>query len=101
MPAFGYGVSPAVKVEAADVCFLRTVPDSPYALGIVMHGAQWEFTLYVAPLDSVGKPGTPWRKVCDVEDAVRAVEVRGDDIYLLTHKGRAALQDHSHQSFPS
>ena len=55
-------------------------------MGVIKHGTQNEVTLYVAPLVSVGKPKTPWRKVCDVEDAVTNFAVSGGDIFLLTHK---------------
>ncbi|MGC1451377.1 MAG: prolyl oligopeptidase family serine peptidase [Candidatus Sulfotelmatobacter sp.] len=83
---FGYGVSPLVKVEPADISLIATVPDVPFALGTVTHGSQNEISIYIAPLDSVGKPNTPWRKVCDVNDAVTGMTVRGDDLWLLTHK---------------
>lgn len=83
---FGYGVSPLVKVEPADIPLVATVPDVPFALGTVTHGSQNEISIYIAPLDSVGKPNTPWRKVCDVDDAVTGMTVRGDDLWLLTHK---------------
>ena len=83
---FGYEVSPRVKIEPADIPFIVTYPGSPYAFGVVAHGVQNEITLYMAPLTSVGKPDTPWRKVCDVEDDVVDFTPRGDDIYLLTHK---------------
>jgi prolyl oligopeptidase len=82
---FGYGVSPLVKVEPADISYIATTPDVAVAFGVVEHGSN-EFTLYVAPLDSVGKRNTPWRKVFDADDAVTSMAVRGDDLWLLTHK---------------
>lgn len=83
---FGYGVSPLVKVEPADISSVATVPDVPFALGTVTHGSQNEISIYIAPLDSVGKPNTPWRKLSDVDDAVTGMTVRGNDVWLLTHK---------------
>jgi prolyl oligopeptidase len=82
---FGYGVSPLVKVEPADISFVATTPEVPFALGMVEHGSN-ELTLYVAPLDSIGKENTRWRKICDVDDAVTGMAVRGDGLWLLTHK---------------
>jgi prolyl oligopeptidase len=82
---FGYGVSPLVKVEPADISFVATTPGVPFAFGMVNHGSN-DVTLYLAPLDSVGKRNTPWRKICDVDDAVTNMAVRGDDLWLLTHK---------------
>jgi prolyl oligopeptidase len=83
---FGYGVSPLVKVVAADISFVATVPDVPFAFGVVEHGSLNEISIYVAPLDSLGKPNTPWRKVCDVDDAVTGMTVRGNDLWFLSHK---------------
>jgi prolyl oligopeptidase len=97
---FGYGVSPFVKVEPADISFVATFPDVPLALGIVEHGSN-DFTLYAAPLDSVGKRNTPWRKICDVDDAVTELAVRGDDLWLLTHKDASRFKViHTHLSNP-
>src|SRR5437667_9871902 len=87
----GYEVSPRVRIDPTDIPFMVTYPGSPYAFGVVAHGVQNEITLYVAPLDSVGKPDTPWRKVCDVEDEVVDFTPRGDQMYFLTHKGASRV----------
>jgi prolyl oligopeptidase len=98
---FGYGVSPLVKVEPADISFVATFPDVPFALGTVTHGSQDEISIYIAPLDLVGKANTPWRKVCDVDDAVTGMAVRGDDLWLLTHKDASRFKIiHTHLSNP-
>lgn len=89
---FGFGVSPAVRVEPPDFSVVATTPESSTAFGLVAHGVQNEVTLYVAPLDSVGRPDTPWRKVCDVEDEITNVTARGDDLYLLSHKGASRFK---------
>jgi prolyl oligopeptidase len=100
-PVFGYGVSHLVKVEPADISNVATYPDVPFALGTVTHGSQNEISIYVAPLDSVGKPNTPWRKVCDVDDAVTGMAVRGNDLWLLTHKNASRFKIvHTHLSSP-
>jgi prolyl oligopeptidase len=85
-PVFGYEISPLVKMETSDIPILSTRSNSDYAIGWIAHGTQNEFTIYVAPLATVGTPGTPWQKVCDVEDAVTGFAVGGDRLYLLTHK---------------
>jgi len=86
-PVFGGGISPAVKIEPADIPIVVTAIGSRHAFGIVAHGVQNELTIYVAPLETLGKPDTPWRKVCDVEDNVTNAALHGDDLYLLTHQG--------------
>ena len=84
---FGFEVSPAVVVKPEDIPFVGIVPESPYAFGLVAHGVQNEITMYVAPLDSLGKADIPWKKICDVDDDVTGFDVHGEDLYLLSHKG--------------
>ncbi len=85
-PVFGYEVSPRVKVDPADDPFVSVVPGSEYALGTIEHGTRQEITVYAAPLVSVGKPNTPWQNICDVDDDVTDLAVKGKEIFLLTHK---------------
>ncbi len=85
-PVFGYEISPRVKMEPADDPYINTMPDCKYALGLIEHGTRQELTVYVAPLASVGKPSTPWQKICDVEDDVTDFAMKGKEIFLLTHK---------------
>ncbi|MGA7631309.1 MAG: prolyl oligopeptidase family serine peptidase [Terriglobales bacterium] len=89
---FGYGASPLVKVEPLAISFVATFPDVSFAFGTVQHGSQNEITIYVAPLDSLGKRNIPWRKLCDVDDAVTGMTVRGDDLWLLTHKNASRFK---------
>jgi prolyl oligopeptidase len=85
-PVFGYAVSPRVKMDPADDPFINTIPDSQYALGWIEHGTREDLTIYAAPLASIGRPNTPWQKICDVDDGVTDSIVRGKEIFLLTHK---------------
>jgi prolyl oligopeptidase len=82
----GFGLSPRVDIAATDIPFVVTFPDSKYALALLEHGVLNEQTIYEAPLDAVGKPGTPWEKICDVADDVTSFDLHGDDLYLLSHK---------------
>lgn len=83
----GPGVSAAVSVAPSDIPIVATLPGLEYAFGLVIHGTQRELTVYVAPLDSLGKPGTEWKKVFDVGEEVTDFTAHGDDLYLLSHKG--------------
>jgi prolyl oligopeptidase len=86
LAVFGFGVSPAVKVTPPDLSIIATSPGSPYALGLVIHGVQNEFTLYATKLASLDNAGVSWKKVCDVDDDVTGFDVHGEDLYLLSHK---------------
>lgn len=89
---FGFELSSAVKSDAADLPFAFAVPNTTFAIGLLAHGVQNEATIYVAPVDSLGKPGTPWRLICDVDAAVTNLTFHGDDLYLLTHKGASRFK---------
>ena len=61
----GPGVSPRIDVPRTDFPYVIVTPGSRYAVAGVFAGVQREITRYAAPLASVGKPGTPWVKICD------------------------------------
>lgn len=85
-PIFGYGVSPNVAISVDDFPNVLVSPVSPYAFGVLEHGVQNELTIYTAPLASLKGANIPWRKVADIADAVTRFDVRGEDVYLLSHK---------------
>ena len=88
---FGDGV-PGMKFEPTDLPFVGIVPDSPYAIGVALHGVAIEQTLYVAPVTALGNAAIPWKKICDEEDDVSSFDFKGDDIYLLSHKNASRFK---------
>src|SRR5258708_26642677 len=82
----GPGVSPRVSVERTDFPYVVPIPGSKFAIAGIFAGVQNEIALYAAPLETVGKPGTPWAKICDAADKVTDFAVKGDHIYLLTYR---------------
>jgi prolyl oligopeptidase len=86
VPALGFGISNRVKVVPTDLPFVITSPGTSYALAFLAHGVLNEVTLYDAPLATVGKPDTPWQKICDVADDITGGDIHGDTLYLLTHQ---------------
>ncbi len=82
----GPGLFEQVAVRTTDFPFVSATTTSKYAITGVVAGVQREIALYAAPLAAVGKPGTPWVKICDFADKVTGYALKGDDIYLLTHR---------------
>ncbi|HEY3077649.1 MAG TPA: prolyl oligopeptidase family serine peptidase [Burkholderiales bacterium] len=82
----GPDISPRMPVRPADEATVFAIPGSRFALAVVENGVQRELALYTAPLVSVGKPGTPWVRICDFPDKVTRAAVHGDDLYLLTYR---------------
>jgi prolyl oligopeptidase len=81
----GMDATPGLGIAPIDEPAMVTEPDSDEVLGLIEHGAKNELTIYAAPLDSVGKAGTSWTKVCDVDADVISAAFHGDDLYLLSH----------------
>jgi prolyl oligopeptidase len=65
---------------------------SPYVIGVVSHGVQDEFTLYVAPLTQLRGAATPWRRLATLEQGITDFDLRGEWIYLLTHENAPRYQ---------
>jgi prolyl oligopeptidase len=83
---FGYGVVPSIDVDPSLIASVQTDAGSRYALGILNGSTTPNSAYYIAPVDSIGKPNTPWRKVADFSDGVTDVALHGDDLYLRTYK---------------
>ena len=84
---FGYGVVPSIEVAPRLYASIRTAPDAKYALGVIgLPVGAPSSAFYIAPVDTIGKSTTPWRKVADVSDDVADIAIHGDDLYLLTFK---------------
>ncbi|HET8644582.1 MAG TPA: prolyl oligopeptidase family serine peptidase [Vicinamibacteria bacterium] len=83
----GHALSPAVEIGNRDWPLVYSIPGSRFVVGFIAHGVKNELTVYTAQVEELNGARTPWRKVADVEDEVTAFDVRGDDVYLLTHKG--------------
>ncbi len=79
-----YASVPLNDIEAPFVSF---TPGSGIALASIQNGVQNELTLYTAPANELGKPGTPWKCVCTEKDKITNVTQRGDELYLLTYDG--------------
>jgi prolyl oligopeptidase len=86
VPVLGFGVNAAVPLDPNDFSIVTFSPATTFAIGAIAHGVRNELTLYAAPLAQVTGPDTPWKKIADVDDAITAWDVRGDSLYLLTHK---------------
>ena len=81
----GPGASPRVPVAPTEQAFVIVRPGSGFAVAQVVADVQRAITLYSAPLETVGKSGTPWVRICSVADKVTAFSVKDDQIYLLTY----------------
>src|SRR5258706_5626122 len=82
----GPDASPRMEVRPEYQPWVLAHSGSRFAVAHVANGDQRDIALYAAPLATVGKPGTPWGRICDFTDKVTAFAVHGDDIYLLSYR---------------
>ncbi len=83
---FGHGLAAAVPVRDIDAPGVTVAPGSGLAIGTLETGVQNELTLYAARLDAVLAGHPAWVKICGPEDDVTDYALRGDEIFLLSHK---------------
>jgi prolyl oligopeptidase len=84
--ALAKGLTEAVPLDEVDFPSIVITEGATHAIGKIKHGDLNELTLYAAPAGQLGGADTPWRKVCDVADAVTEFAVHGDDVFLMSWK---------------
>jgi prolyl oligopeptidase len=77
--------APAIPLVAADFPTVAYSPASPWVIAAAVHGVQREFPVFAAKLSDLKGAKTQWKKVADDADEVTGFDMRGDDLYLLTH----------------
>jgi prolyl oligopeptidase len=85
-PVFGAGVVSGIDVDPSLIASVKTQPGEHYALGLLNGSVTANSAYYIAPVDTVGKRNTPWRKIADFSDGITDIDVHGDDLYLLSYK---------------
>jgi prolyl oligopeptidase len=85
-PVFGAGVVPSIEVDKSLIASVVIPRGSRYAIGVLNGSVTPNSAYYIAPVETIGKPGTPWRKINDFEDGVTDIAVQDEDLYLLTYK---------------
>jgi prolyl oligopeptidase len=90
---FGYGVKGSPEIGADDIPGI-TLPlaGRKYLFAQVSHGIEPEMALYVANAPTNAESQPVWRKLLGTDAAVTAFDVRGDDLYLLSHRASPKFQ---------
>lgn len=61
-------------------------PGSPVATLLSINGVQNELKMWLAPATEAAKAEAPWKLFVDRSDGVTGSDIRGDEIFLLSHK---------------
>ncbi len=65
---------------------------APLAAALSINGVQNELAMWLAPADKVNDPKVTWTKFITRDDDVTNVDMRGSEIFLLSHKNSPTFQ---------
>ena len=89
----GRGAHATVDLDRIDIPFVVVRSDSPWMVGLVMHGDLKENSLYVAPTSALADPASiPWRRMASPDDAVTGFAFTANTLCLLTHHNAPRYQ---------
>ena len=75
-----------IKVPPVMGAGVGLTPGSDVALAVVQNGVQNEIEVWTGPVAKAGDPAAPWSRLATREDDITSGAVRGEDIWLLSHK---------------
>jgi prolyl oligopeptidase len=67
-------------------------PGAPTAMLLSINGVQNELKIWTAPAASASSPKAPWKLFVDRSDGVTKFDIRGNDIYVLSHQNAPTFQ---------
>ncbi|MEO7050430.1 MAG: prolyl oligopeptidase family serine peptidase [Rhodanobacter sp.] len=82
----GTSVGHGPTFAAEEFPVLGTTPGSTQAVAVSINGVQNEAKLWTTPAADVANPKAVWKPFVDRGDDVTSMAVRGDEIFLLSHK---------------
>jgi len=86
VPVAGTGIGSRNLFMPNEFPAIGLAPTAPLALLYSINGVQNELKAWTAPVTDASSPNAPWRLLVDRKDDVTDVEMRGNDIFLLSHK---------------
>ena len=82
---FGPTVTKNLGLVRLDVGVIFSAPGSPWMIARTTDTTLREGFLFVAPVADLGKPNVQWKKISAFADGITDAELRGNDLFLLTH----------------
>ena len=82
---FGPTVTRNLGLARLDVGYLILTKGSPWMIARTTDTTLQEGFLFVAPVANIGKVDIGWKKISAFADKITEVELRGNDLFFLTH----------------
>jgi prolyl oligopeptidase len=86
VPILGASLGHGPAITPVEAPAIAISVGAPVAAALLINGVQNEFAMWLAPAAKVNDPKVTWTKFVTREDEVTNVDMRGSEIFLLSHK---------------
>jgi prolyl oligopeptidase len=86
VPILGAGVGQGPAFKPAEFPAIGLSVGAPMAAALSINGVQNELAMWLAPAAKLSDPKIAWTQFVTRDDAVTGVDMRGSEIFLLSHK---------------
>jgi prolyl oligopeptidase len=92
VPLLGTSVGHGPPFKPAEFPAVQLAVGAPVAAAISINGVQNEIALWLTPVAGLGDSHAVWTRFLSREDGVTALDMRGPEIFLLSHKDAPTFQ---------
>jgi prolyl oligopeptidase len=92
IPLLGASVGHGPEFKPAEFPTIQLAVGAPMAAALSINGVQNELSMWLTPVASVGNPKALWTSFLNREDGVTGLDMRGPEIFLLSHKDAPTFQ---------
>lgn len=92
VPLYGSLAGNGPKFSSDETPVYVAVPGSSTAIILSVNGVQNEYKFWTTPAAKGGKPGAPFAPVADRDDGITSLDMKGDTLFLLSHKNAPTFQ---------
>ena len=87
VPLMGAALGRGPKISPVEAPAIALSVGAPVAATLSINGVQNELAIWLAPAARVSDPKVKWTKFVTREDQITSLDMRGPEIFLLSHKG--------------
>ena len=88
----GSSVGHGPEIKPAEIPVIALTVGAPLAVAVSINGVQSELAAWLTPAPHVADPTAQWVPFLRREDGVTAIEMRGAEIFALSHKDAPTFQ---------
>lgn len=81
---FSKAVAPGLDIESRDILSMDISDDNRYMIAYASSVLD-EFKSFIAPVSAMFQPHIPWKSVTKIEDGIKSIHPKGDQLFLLSH----------------